>query len=247
MASHAQSPSAPELQGNERERIVRKIQRCLALSQSSNSNEAEMAMRQAQAMMRNYRLTEADIHAESVSQTERHTGLARLSDWQRSLANTAATTFGCRVIQSHIPGRQYKFVFIGVMPAAELAAYAYDSLLAQIKTARKTFTSQHKTTRGQADDFCRGWVMAVHRQVEDFAKATTTHESNALMVIAQRDDAAITAYIKNKMGKAGQVKERKPELDPAALSLGYHSGKAAKIHQGIQTAPTAQAALAYSQ
>lgn len=246
MASTAQAPSAPELQGTERERIVRKIQRCLALSQSSNPNEAEMAMRQAQAMMRTYRLTEADIHAETVSHTRRSTGLARMSDWQRSLANTAATAFGCMVLQSHVPGSQYHFVFVGVMPAAELAAYAYDALLEQIKAARKTFTTQHRATRAQADAFCRGWVIAVHRQVKDFAKANTAQESNALLVITQRDEAAIKAYIDNKMGKVGQVKERKQALDPTALHMGYATGKEAKIHQGIHNTQTAQAALTFA-
>lgn len=42
------------LDGSERERVIRKIKRCLALGESSNPNEAEMAMRQAQALMRTY-------------------------------------------------------------------------------------------------------------------------------------------------------------------------------------------------
>ena len=43
------------------ERVIRKIKRCLALSASSNETEAATAMRQAQALMREYRLTELDV------------------------------------------------------------------------------------------------------------------------------------------------------------------------------------------
>ena len=77
------------LDGSERERVIRKIKRCLALGESSNPNEAEMAMRQAQALMRTYRLSEADLDADAVNSEQRDTGLVRLSEWQRMLAFSA--------------------------------------------------------------------------------------------------------------------------------------------------------------
>jgi len=39
------------------ERAIRKIKHCLALAQSANENEAATALRQAQALMREYRLS----------------------------------------------------------------------------------------------------------------------------------------------------------------------------------------------
>jgi len=52
------------------ERIIRKIKRCLALSQSSNENEAATAMRQAQSLMYEYRLTEMDVRLSEVGEVE---------------------------------------------------------------------------------------------------------------------------------------------------------------------------------
>ena len=52
------------------ERVIRKIKRCLALSKSSNENEAATAMRQAQALMREYRLTEMEVHLSDVGVVE---------------------------------------------------------------------------------------------------------------------------------------------------------------------------------
>lgn len=105
--SIASEAGAPDLNGSMRERIIRKIKRCLALGKSSNPNEADMAMRQAQTMMRVYRLTEADIHAESVDCETRDTGLIRMADWQRGLANTAAQAFGCKLLMSHRTGGRW--------------------------------------------------------------------------------------------------------------------------------------------
>ena len=52
------------------ERVIRKIKRCLALSKSSNENEAATAMRQAQALMREYRLTELDVRLSDVDEVQ---------------------------------------------------------------------------------------------------------------------------------------------------------------------------------
>ena len=82
--------AASELQGTERERVIRKIKRCLALGESSNPNEAQMAMRQAQKMMEQYQLGLADVDAESVGMEQRDTGLQRMPDWLRALGLTAA-------------------------------------------------------------------------------------------------------------------------------------------------------------
>lgn len=55
------------------ERVIRKIKRCLALSQSASENEAATAMRQAQALMRAHQLTETDVHLSDVGNLNRPT------------------------------------------------------------------------------------------------------------------------------------------------------------------------------
>lgn len=52
--------SAQQIDEKKLERAIRKIKHCLALAQSANENEAATALRQAQALMREYRLTEMD-------------------------------------------------------------------------------------------------------------------------------------------------------------------------------------------
>lgn len=54
--------SAQQIDEKKLERAIRKIKHCLALAQSANENEAATALRQAQALMREYRLTEMDVN-----------------------------------------------------------------------------------------------------------------------------------------------------------------------------------------
>jgi hypothetical protein len=228
--------SAQELEGSERERVIRKIKRCLALGESSNQNEADMAMRQAQAMMRSYRLTEADVHANSVGCDERNTGLIRMADWQRGLANAAAKAFGCKMLMRRYMGGPVTFMFIGVMPAAELAAYAYDSLLGQIKAARKRFSDEHKATRRMADDFCLAWVYAVESKVVKFAQNNPVHgaQANALILVEQQEQSAINAWIARQHG---EVKDRKQatreDYNMTAIKMGIKAGELANINQAV--------------
>lgn len=240
-----------DLEGTERDRIIRKIKRCLALGESSNSNEAEMAMRQAQAMMRAYRLSEIDIHAEAVSCETHNTGLIRMSGWQRSLANVAARAFNCEMLMSQRKGGPISFMFIGVMPAAELAAYAYDSLFAQVRAARKGFQKQYSTSRRAADDFCDAWVHAVRTKVIAFAKEAAegsgqgasldgiAGQSGALVLVEKKESAAIAAWIKNKHGEVKErVAAKRDNYDRMAVLHGLRAGKDAVINQAVAESRT---------
>lgn len=234
--SIAVEPGSSDLEGTERERIIRKIKRCLALGESSNANEAEMAMRQAQAMMRTYRLSEIDIEVQSVGCEEHNTGLTRMSDWQRGLANAAAQAFNCKMLMSRRVGGPISFIFVGVMPAAELAAYAYDSLLAQIKPARKKFQKERGASRRAADDFCLAWVHAVKTKVVKFAldNAEQSNQSNALILVETREQAAISAWIAKEHG---EVKTRsqvqRDDYDRMAVLHGIKAGEQAVINQAV--------------
>lgn len=79
------------------ERVIRKIKRCLALSQSSNENEAATAMRQAQSLMREYRLTEMDIRLSDVGEVESEMSrVKRRPTWDRHLSSIIGQAFGVR-------------------------------------------------------------------------------------------------------------------------------------------------------
>lgn len=248
--SEAIEAGGQELSGVERDRIIRKIKRCLALGESSNRNESEMAIRQAQAMMRTYRLSEADVHASNVHSDTRDTGLKRVSEWQRYLATAAAEAFGCKLFSRRSYGLVgVKFIFVGVMPAAELAAYAYDALLAQLKAQRKEFMAKRASQsnhRGVGDDFCVAWVYAVHEKIRQFARDNPVQgtQHHALVLIKSRDDAAIDAWVAKEFKKVEKGRPRtKTERDREALMLGRQAGERATINQAVQGATDSQLAL----
>lgn len=240
MASEAMEPGqgGEQLQESERERVIRKIKRCLALGKSANANEAETALRQARAMMDKYRLSETDIELSEVGAEARATGKFRLSKWQRYLAETAAKMFRCELLTAHYVGGSYTFTFVGVMPAAELAAYAYDALYEQLQAARKAYQREQRGRGGKVsgDDFAIAWVHAVRKKIEAFAEANTWDEgqSKALVVVEGKERQAIANWVRAKYENAKPAKEWSPKIkDANAVRAGWAAGQEAQLNQAM--------------
>lgn len=205
--THRKYPmTAPAFDQAARERAIRKIKHCLSLSQSPNPNEAETALRQARKLMDAFRLSELDVALSDVSEVARDSGYRSVPQWHRALAALAATAFNCTLLIHRRYGSNVAFLFVGVSPASELASYAFDSLLTQLKAARKQFvrstTGTHGHGRNAADSFCLGWIEGVNRNLRAFAATNDTAEEQAsgkdLMVLAQQEQQAITLWLSNK-------------------------------------------------
>lgn len=152
--------------------ILRKIQRCMALAESDNPDEAANAVRQAKALMNKYNLDHADVlMADVEEQSIKGTTKARPAEWVLRLHNMVARAFECEAFYTYFNGyHRCDLRFVGVAPAPTIAAYTFDVLLRQLRHARQTFIREKlvATTRSNknkkskiADAFCVGWVRQV--------------------------------------------------------------------------------------
>ena len=156
-----------------REEAVLKIKKCLALAKSGNENEAAIALRQAQSLMREYQIDPdlLDIVEASCESNVKKTP----QSWEAMLVATIAKSMQCRLIFSSgdsFFGTKASWTFIGADPAPEIASYAFDVLYRQVNRARKTFieTSLKRVTVKKnkvrrADLFCEGWVESVQHLI----------------------------------------------------------------------------------
>lgn len=156
-----------------REEAILKIKKCLALTKSGNENEAAIALRQAQALMREYQIDPdlLDIVEASSESNVKKTP----QSWEAMLVSTIAKSLQCRLIFSSgnsYFGTKANWSFIGVDPAPEIASYAFDVLYRQVNKARKTFiettlkrVTVKKNKVRRADLFCEGWVESVQHLI----------------------------------------------------------------------------------
>lgn len=233
------------------ERAIRKIKHCLALAQSANENEAATALRQAQALMREYRLTEMDVKLSDVGEVESALFRAkRRPAWDQQLSIAVADAFSCTTLRhrkwSPSKGQVIEHAtFVGVSPAQNIALYAHETLHTKLTQARKEYCSAVRSGvhRSQysaetaGDHFALAWVWEVQSKLKALVPQDNDplrHPASGqnLVSIQTQEKALITEYLTNQdIGKPR--KNKAVELDLNAQIAGMLAGSKVDLHAGI--------------
>ena len=220
---------------SDRERMLAKIKKCLALAGSSNPNEAETALRQARKLMNALGLTMDDVAASTVSEIFRRTGNGKMRQaptWVGMLASLIADSFACTVIMQRGPDGN-GVAFIGVEPSPELASYTFDVMFRQLTASRKKFLADspvphrrgmRNTRRKEGALFIEGWLHAVASKINDFAG------------MDEETAKAVNAYMAKgypNIGPARPVRGKKVATlaDLRALQEGFAAGSQARLNK----------------
>lgn len=217
-----------------RDVILEKIRKCMALAEAGSEHEAAAALRQAQKLMEIYQVSNAEMLAAGVKDARSKAGaISKPSSWEDSLAWHVAKAFGCRLIFS-ASWQQGWWVFIGVAPASEISAFSFDVLLRQALRARREFIdvslkrSKKRTTKTRrADLFSHGWVHTACAQVCPLTPTEGAEE-------------AIEAYMQLKHPNLEQLStvdrntgRNLSEKDLDAFHAGRRAGHDAQLHRGV--------------
>jgi hypothetical protein len=227
------------------DRIIDKIKKCLALSQSDNPNEAASALRQAQALMRKHGLDAAAVSDAEVGEADvdvQSANMRRPPMWEARLVVMVGEAFGCRALiyrdMKQGDGRRSKarYRYVGLTVNVLTAAYCTTVLLRQLRKSRndhvKALRAEAKLEgwrptageeRSAGDAFCVGWLDAVKRQVSHFANPTGV------------DDA-----IARRCSSASEGRESKPtsnrigQWDGSSIRAGIEAAKDVSLHRPVE-------------
>lgn len=232
----------------DKENIISKIKKCLALAKSDNPHEAASALRQAQKLMEMHNISDIDVQVSDVYETKAKAATVEAVRWESMLAHLIAEAFGCSMYVSN--GYELKnnyqhrrtrdYCFIGVSPSADIAQYAFEVLSAQCAKARRRYISSQrknckastKTARG--DLFAEGYVRGLHNLVQKFAVPEGTKE-------------LISHYIEQHHSDFGQEKPKDrvsgKNITHRDHAIGMAEAKNAQLHHGVGTAGKPQGLL----
>lgn len=222
-----------------RDQAIRKILACLRMAASSNPNEAATALRQAQALMDKYGLTEADAATAEIGEREAPTGFrgGELPQSLIALAQVVAEGYRCRVIGNRSSKtvikdfclhRQGKTTvqFLGAGADPEIAAYAFTVLRRQLQRDKAAHVARVRVRANRerrAEEFAIGWVSAICRL---FPRAE----------LPEGRKAAIDAAVDHRYGELESTAGKKIKGGRAAPSdhaSGYAAGRNAQLNQGL--------------
>lgn len=224
--------------------ILRKIQKCLALAQSSEPHEAAAALRQARALMEMHGISEEQAAVSDIAEADcPATGKKTIPEWEGRLANAVASTLGCRVLfrtgelnfheAKHgavwMGGRKNgALVFVGAGSSPAIAVYAFEVLRRQLRKARSNFRRETGYADAKRmDAFCLGWVSAVRGKIKDLQSPSSVLQ-RVDEAIRQRDPEMGVAKSRDA---SGLTKGDKSYL--MAASHGLQAGLDAQLHSGL--------------
>lgn len=217
-----------------RDDILGKIKKCMALANSGSEHEAAAALRQAQKLMELHQVSQTEMLAAGVCESPAKSGAtARPASWESDLAGHVAGAFGCKLL-FRAGWVESWWVFVGLPPADQVAAYSFEVLLRQALKARREFIAEslkrtkkksNKTRR--ADLFSAGWVRTACAAVV----ASTPPEGAA---------EAVEAHIRLKYARLGELfttdrnaGRNLSEKDQDAYHAGRSAGRGAQLHRGV--------------
>ncbi len=154
--------------------IIRKIKRCMELTNSANEHEAALAFKQMQSLMQKHGVTVQHVLAADITEyTSELDVLKRPPNWVMRLHKVVGAALDCETFISRASNRNIRLIFLGVGAVTEIAGYAFDVLLrklkedraAYIKTKLKRFKRSNKIKL--ADAFCEGWVNSIGAKVRN--------------------------------------------------------------------------------
>ena len=191
--------------GNDKEKVVDLIQKCLRLSKSSNENEAAAALAKAQELLEKYNLDMAEVHTgddgyqlpEMVEELA-HVGSA---EWKKYLVHYVAKNNMCRIILDdaecvNILGRT-----ANVAAVVEMSNWILGQLnrmvtqeVAQVRSATydsvtKTFTRAHESKLKWRTDFLWGAIHQIDKRLTESRseRVAVNPNTKALVVNLERE------------------------------------------------------------
>ncbi len=215
--------------------IIRKIEKCLALSRSSNEHEAAAALRQANKLMAAYNITAEALTGAQIGTFKAKTdSWTRPPAWEMHLIGAIKRAFGCDAIlnigyggyRDRSKNTLTTVEYIGVKYQAELAAYTHEVMRKQVERARAKYTAGLEGYRrgekmAAGETFCQEYVGAVSTQIIELA-------------VPEEQEVAIKATRDKLLGnnpKPFKATARGYNWD--AADAGAAAGKGASLHRPV--------------
>jgi hypothetical protein len=216
--------------------IIEKIQKLLALANSSNEHEAKLAAERATALLTKYNLSMQDIAAEEREYEATHFmgQHTRLVMEQKFLFGILMDFFFIKVVVGKkfnpLLGKQVRvWSFFGQSHNVEIAKYVYSFLDV---TFQQLFAEYVKSGGASGKTARNSFYMGLTRGLRSQLKATKVQvEQEAGLVVVQ--DPGIDDFISDTVGKTRTVARSSGQVDVAALEKGVEEGKNIKIARGL--------------
>jgi hypothetical protein len=176
-------------------KLVEKIQKLLALSESSNENEAKIAMLKAQELLAKHRFSLKEVQEykifSNVIKEKRSNISFRQGKWKAKLGHLIAENFGC--YQYYKVKKTNTITFFGkeedILVCNIVLEYAVDCIVGTVKRLRYQYSKEGYSTKGLENDYALGFIDGLSKAFEE---QKMKHQEWGLVLI--KDAEVVEAY-----------------------------------------------------
>jgi len=231
------APSAPE-----DERLLRRVEKLLALSASSNEHEAMSAMAKVREMQSRYQLERlrANRPADYLCLTLR-LKKKRVERYQSVIASLLNEHFFVEVIHSRLYDAghccEYKTLeLLGSRQNVKMAEYVFYFLSNQLPMLWRDFQQGGNRGRVSQSSYYLGVLHGFGEKLEVQSKraseGTEEIESRALLAVGDKE---LSEFVRNRFPKLTNVGRGRRRHDAYAYAAGQAAGARLKLHRGIES------------
>lgn len=230
-----------------REAIIDRIQKLLALANSSNEHEATAAANRAQALLVKYNLTMNDVEVEEGEQKymaeKIETDRARISTEWKYIQSLLQEFYFIRIVHSKKPaysdgmpaftrsGRLKTYVvylFIGKPHNVKIAQFVKDFLTRAFKDLFEQYKKQTGAENRSRDSYYAGLYKGLCEQLK--ATQKQVEDETGLVVV---EDPGLDKHINDMFNKLKSRDISTNVHDPEAIKAGTEDGKKLRIARGL--------------
>ena len=223
-------------------KALEKIEKLLALGQSSNVYEAEAALQKASVLIEKYhlqQLSSPDHSSYIVGVIE--TGKKQIATYKRHICRILQDFFFVRVVLSqvynpHLNTMQKTIELMGTRENVEIAEYCYYFLENRLELLWKDFRRQTKSSgRTQKNSYYLGVVLGFFKKLQDQnrqrqKKTTQEHHRNALLVV---EDKRLDAFVQMHFPRLKRRSSRTSRVDKDIYRKGMEAGRTLTLTEGV--------------
>ena len=184
-------------------KIVEKIKKLLALSESSNKHEAELSILKAQELLAKHKLSLKEVNQFEINNNTIKENITNITftkaKWKASLARVIAENFSCYLYYK--TRFTHTITFFGreedVLVCNIVLEYAIDCICNVVKRLRYQYKKDGYSTRGLENDYALGFVGGLREKFQEQKKAN--QEWGLILV---KDKEVVESYEKIKFKKS---------------------------------------------
>jgi hypothetical protein len=244
----------------ERKRLMERVRKLLALSESPNENEAAFAAAKAKELLERYNLSISDLEVDDIVEKGYDTGRVRMATWLLNLAASVARGFDCDIYYTRGGGKRVgtdasatsRITFVGTDMDTEVAEYVFEYLRVTVErmTAEKVRNIEPPLLTGwfgniasyrlkMRNSYMMGLVSALDRKIREFAEPAAggccpTHSASSpdeMQLVAVKE-RAIGEYMKRLKLRKGRRSSTSLLAD--GFNDGVNDGRGVSIKKGLR-------------